>query len=203
MGMIDEYKKKYSNIMNVLFMIAIPVAIGLFIKADSIIYIIGGREYLQGSDALRILACSLLFAIGACVFSHSVLIPYNMEKVYMRVTWCSALINIILNFILIPAYGIEAAAATTLVSEIIMFVVTFSFSNKKMTFSLDIKNVRSVLIGSLLVLTICVIVRQIMHNYVSDIIVSILFSIIAYGGALILLRNPFLFRLFSMAKKKQ
>jgi len=46
------------------------------------------------------------------------------------ITICSAVFNIILNFIFIPQYGILAAAVNTLVSFMIFYFVTQIFSNK-------------------------------------------------------------------------
>ena len=45
-------------------------------------------------------------------------------------TVAGATVNLILNFIFIPQYGIVAAAATTLIGYLIMFGISYFFSRK-------------------------------------------------------------------------
>ena len=62
----------------------------------------------------------MLFAVFSCLFSYSILIPNKQEKRFLRATLVSAVTNFVLNLILIPHWGIEAAAFTTLLSEMIV-----------------------------------------------------------------------------------
>lgn len=48
---------------------------------------------------------------------------WDREKSYLKIVTISAVVNAILNLILIPFYGINAAAITTVLSEIINFAL--------------------------------------------------------------------------------
>lgn len=45
-------------------------------------------------------------------------------------TACGAVLNIILNFIFIPEYGMVVAAATTLISYVLMVSLSYIFSQR-------------------------------------------------------------------------
>ncbi len=51
-------------------------------------------------------------------------------KIVMFISFLSALINVILNFILIPIYGLEGAAFATLISAFLVFVIRLYASNQ-------------------------------------------------------------------------
>jgi O-antigen/teichoic acid export membrane protein len=110
------------KIVNTLIVLILPAAAGLTALCMPIITVFAGNSYMEGALALAILAMALLFSIFANVFFQGILMPKRMEKTITRVAIISALVNIILNLLLIPIYQQNAAAFTTLIAEIIVFL---------------------------------------------------------------------------------
>jgi O-antigen/teichoic acid export membrane protein len=106
-------------------LLTLPAAVALMIFSADVVGALYGDEYRAGALPMSILA--LAFAIRT--YSHMLsvtLAAMRMVKLELLVYCISALLNIILNTILIPHYGMEGAAAATLIS---MAVMTLLFSH--------------------------------------------------------------------------
>lgn len=115
----SEYSKYLKKIKQVLYTIVFPCVVGLFMESDNILYLIGGEQFLNGSTSLRILCLALVFAVFSCYYANTILVINREDKIFFEATIISAIVNIILNLLLIPFWGIEGAALTTVISEVI------------------------------------------------------------------------------------
>lgn len=132
---IVNYKKRIDQVTNVMIMIIFPCATMIFLLSKSIIIVVGGEAYLQGVYTLQILSVSLIFALLASITSNCILILNRKEKRCLVGTTTSAICNVVLNILLIPIIGIEAAAITTVLAELINMKIQIFFVKK----DLDIK----------------------------------------------------------------
>ena len=97
-------------------------ALLLVFFGSEILVLFFGKEYAQASTALSILAFAQLLNVGA----GSVAMLLNMtdgEKIVAMGVGAALIINIILNWILIPLYSIQGAAIATGVSLIVWNVI--------------------------------------------------------------------------------
>lgn len=105
---ISEFKSIVMQTTKTIFYSAIPIIILLFIFPEFILNFFG-KDFVIGKSVLLILAFSQV--INA--MSGSVGVILNMtgkEKVFRNILSVALLINISLNLLLIPIYGIEGAA---------------------------------------------------------------------------------------------
>src|SRR3989338_3761183 len=117
-----------------LFVAMLPMVGGLFVFASVILEVLFGKEYVVGALALQILLGGvLLYAL--CVTNQSVFVAIGKPQVVTMIIFISAAVNVGLNLILIPQYGIIGAAISTLVCYVVAFVI----SVWKMKNYLDIK----------------------------------------------------------------
>lgn len=131
-AIIDCERTKYYELMrkifSVLMLIMFPIIVFMYIESEKIIYCLGGEQYLVGTTILKILSIATIFAILSSYISNNIILVNRKEKYSLIATFVSALVNIILNFILIPRIGIAAAALTTLIAELTNFIVHFHYS---------------------------------------------------------------------------
>ncbi len=95
------------------FLIIIP----LFLFANQIVYFLYGAEYLGAALALAI-SIWALFPIFIKSATESYLINENLVKIIFVNSVVGAGVNIFLNYLLIPVYGIYGAAIATLIAYI-------------------------------------------------------------------------------------
>ncbi|MGT2910908.1 flippase [Streptococcus cameli] len=152
-----KYKSHIQTILNSLVLVLIPIAVGMMILSESIILIVGGKEYLAGDMALKILSFSLIFALLASIYTNCMLIIGRQERKILIGTSISATINVVGNFILIPFIGIAGAAFTTVLSECINFLIQCYQAKKTILADklLYHKTIISSVSGAVIVLLLC------------------------------------------------
>ena len=97
--------------------LAIPVAVYIFIFAIDCISLLCGEEYLEAVPTLRILIACVLPLVLTNLFGNQILIPSGNEKRYSQSVFVGMWINLGLNSIMIPRLGAFGAAVATLITE--------------------------------------------------------------------------------------
>lgn len=196
-----QYKSYLQKILNSLILILFPISAGMLMLSKSIIIVVGGKEYIEGDLALKILSFSLIFALIASIYTNCMLIIGRQEKKTLIGTSISAILNVVGNFILIPVIGINGAALTTVLAEMMNLLIQRYFA-KKTILNDRLLNKQSVIItfiGTGLVLLTCLIVNQFLvgDSVIISIIrvsLSILISMVLYLLVLLYFNNEFILK---------
>lgn len=202
----NGYRQLLSSLRIYLYTFIIPCIVGLFMLSENILKIIGGNEYSDGVNGFRLLCSAMFFAVFACFYSQSILIPNRKENVFMAATIISAIINVILNLIFIPLMGIRGAALTTLISEIVVLLIC-SYKSRKLHDDFGTRGMLPIAAGSLSIVVICIAVKYLPINYILQTILSVICSVISYSVFLIIGKNQaavsFLSKFSGYLNKKQ
>lgn len=201
-----ENKKQYvetsSIILNALITIAVPAMVGTFALSDEIVLILSGREYIAASMSLKILSVALVFSIFSWFYTSCVLVVNKQDRSVLKATTLAAVVNIVLNVILIPYFNQNAAALTTALAEFVSAFVCYLYGRKYFRTNLQKNDIISVLMGSLLILLICYLVRLCISSLCVSIAVSVVISMLVYGVVLVLFRNNSLKYILDFVKRK-
>ena len=82
-------------------------------------------EYIKGSDiALKLILIAMVFAFLNTLFAFS-LVAMEKQTYLLIVNLIGVVFNVITNLTFIPKYGFEAAAITTILSELIILIGTY------------------------------------------------------------------------------
>jgi O-antigen/teichoic acid export membrane protein len=116
-GQLEELQRVVTSTARVVLFCSIPIAVALifFGKFFLLLY---GQEFLRGNTALTILSAAQLFNAGMGSVGF-LLIMTGHEKDAATGVGISAILNIFLNAVLIPLWGIEGAAIATASSIIV------------------------------------------------------------------------------------
>lgn len=115
----QKHLKKASKILKILFAITLiaTVFITLTINFSSkmIITFLFDEQYIESHEVLKLYAWSIIF-MGFLVSSSKFLIAIDRNDIILIRGLIGLISNILLNFILIPVYGLIGAAWATLIS---------------------------------------------------------------------------------------
>ena len=178
----------YKLISRWLITFSIPLAI-IFISFSSKIMLVFGAEYISSSSILIVLTIATFFqtVLGGAG-------PILSMSGYTRIVFWNSLVafmlNIILNIILIPKYGIMGAAWATLISLLVIGVLRIIEVKKILGLSMySYKLLKPILAGCITCIAIFCIRSYIMNYHtVITLLLALPFSIIIYGLVLWLLR---------------
>lgn len=200
----EEYKLFINKIFSALNIILLPVIVGMFCMSNSMILLAGGEQYISGNNSLKILSVATLFAIYASLFTNCVLIVNRQEKYCLEATTVSAIVNVAMNLVLMPWFGMIGAAITTVLAEIVNCVMQIHFSKTFFDWKmLDIKSVKSCICGSVAIGIICMLCNKSFDSSLWRMISSVLISVVVYVGILIVMKNSIVHHFVRAIVKKR
>lgn len=115
---VSDQHDLYHTAMAHVAVVALPVAVGGYMLATPLITFFFGASYEASGAVLQILILSIPFVLTRGVLRVA-LITVNRQDRVMWITFGAAILNITLNLLLIPRYGMTGAAFSTLISEIV------------------------------------------------------------------------------------
>lgn len=173
---------KYS--LRYVMMVAIPSAFGLSTLARPLLQILTTPEFVAGSSVVPWVAAG---AVLQCFYSARFII-HLVGKTHLATALLgvSAVLNVVLNLVLIPRLGITGAAVATLVSYGVLGVLTLAVTRRYLKFDLSLFFIaKSILASGVMALCIWLINPE----SIAMVITSILAGIVIYFGVLLLLRG--------------
>ncbi|MFO0793955.1 MAG: flippase [Candidatus Brocadiaceae bacterium] len=111
---IEDLKKVVKFSSKLIFIISVPI-LCIFIMLPELSMKFFGKEFSTGKYALIFLVIGQF--VNACAGSVGIFLNMTGNQNYFRnIMFISAALNIILNYLLIPRYGLNGAAIATMVS---------------------------------------------------------------------------------------
>ena len=101
---------------DVLVAAAVPVIVLMLAYPEELLTITAGPDYADGAVALQLLAPFALFAFVNALFWRMALAA-RRDRALLVIAVFVLVLNVVLNLVFIPPYGLKAAAVITVVSE--------------------------------------------------------------------------------------
>jgi O-antigen/teichoic acid export membrane protein len=185
-GNVNEAKMYLSYSWKYLLMITIPSIFGLSILARPLLnYLTTSQFTSDGVYIIPFVALSSTLWGMEQIFAVALLV-FKRRKIFVIAFISGALVNIILNIILIPRYGVIAAAVTTLTAYIILTIIIGYSSCRHITFNLHLRFIAKCFLASI-VMTFCIWIINPINIF--GVIISIVFGFSLYFCLLLLLKG--------------
>lgn len=181
---IEKVKLYLKYSLKYFLLIAIPSAFGLSILSKPILLILTTPEIaLNGYLVTPFVTLSaLLFGIYSIIVNLLVL---KKKTGITGIIWIiAAILNLSLNILLVPYFGILGAAGVTLISYTIAFIMTLYYTLKYFDFNFDFKFMLKSIFASILMSLFILLIKPI---GILSIITTVLISIIIYFLVLLIL----------------
>ena len=108
--------------IKLLFAVTLPLALIFTVLAEPLTLILGGSRYLpDGAIALQLMIWSIPFGWMNSLLQYA-LVALGRQRLITRAFAAAVCFNIAANLIFIPQYGFQAAALTTIASEVVLFL---------------------------------------------------------------------------------
>ncbi|MDD1778626.1 MAG: flippase [Candidatus Helarchaeota archaeon] len=173
----------HENGLRFALMLGVPIGIATTMLAPLLITILYGKQYIEGSQALRLLGMEVIF-LFINTYLWQVFTALGKEKTVLVIACISILIAVGLSFLLTPHFGIIGTAIADLSREgvqMILFLTVLRYRWK--TLSIKPQNIFSIGIASL-ILVVCLWAVRLNSS-----LISLLFlagGMIVYGMVLFL-----------------
>ncbi len=123
-----EYMRLLSLLLCGISVMSLAVSVVLVLFGKLAIYILYGNDYMVAYAPLAILMWSTGFAMIGSARGSTWILAENLNKYSKYYVFISSAVNIVLNALLIPRFGLTGAATATLISQITTaFIAPFCF----------------------------------------------------------------------------
>ena len=137
----ELYYKRLQRLYDLVVWIAIMIALPLTLFSGRIVHLLYGAAFSAAGDVLKIYVWSGVFVFLG-VASGKWILSENLTMLSFWRTFIGAVVNIILNIVLIPLYGINGAANATLISYFISGFLFDAFHKKmRRTFIMKLQTI--------------------------------------------------------------
>ena len=128
-----NYKKKktpsdIAKIFNVFIIFALIVIVASILFAKEIVVVFTSAAFYSSASLITILIMAVFFS-NMYIFAPGMSLA-KKTKLIAIIAICAAILNIILNYTLIPVIGLRGAAYATLISAVCAFFLYQTLSNK-------------------------------------------------------------------------
>lgn len=119
---IKEFEKKNKQLYALVIYISLVVAVGFTLFGKFGILVLYGEQYLPAANVLQIIAWYTIFSYLG-VARNAWIVCCNKQRYLKYMYFGAAIINVLLNFIFIPRWGMEGAAVASLITQVCTSIV--------------------------------------------------------------------------------
>lgn len=207
-GNIGEVKRHIYYSCNYVWLIGLPLIVGFAVLSKNLSSWFLGEGYDEVPTLLVIMSVRFIFSGLGVVFGDQFFLAIGKEKYITIATSIVAVLNVVLNYFLIPPYGATGAAIATAISEItvttilVIFVIKGKYASIFRVLLLSWKYV----IASAIMFVPIYFMQKFMGYSVLSFLLITLVGILVYFITLLCLRDKFLINniknIFSLLKSK-
>ena len=126
---LDLYNKRLQRLYTIMIYIAVGVALPITFMAKDIVLILYGAQYQEAGIVLSIHIWAGIF-VGLGVTNGKWFLAENLQRLATWNTLIGAAANVVLNYFLIPVYGISGVAFATFASYGVAAYLSLLFNKK-------------------------------------------------------------------------
>lgn len=146
----NENRKKYSQVLDYLIVGLTFLAIIITLLSKEVVQIMTAESYHNAYIVVGILLFAHIIHTIGVVVGYGITIA-KKGALYVRISAIGAVVNTILNFELVPQYSFWGAAAATLITELVVFLITYYYSQRLFPCDYSLKQILGCIIISLVV----------------------------------------------------
>lgn len=170
----EALKKLMNNTSKIITAFIMPLVVGGVLLSKEIIILIFDNSFEAAYLPFTILLLYALILFFREIYGWG-LNACNMEKKYLKAVTVSALVNLVLNLIFTPKYGMNIAAIITVFSEVINIIMMRYYAKKVIVVS-NYKNIIRAILPCLIMAVVVIVFK---HLHISTLL-NILLSALVY-----------------------
>lgn len=179
--------------------LSLPMIIGLMILATPVTLIFCGDDYIASIPVLYLNAPVILLIGLTNVMGIQILYPKDKVNLVIWSVAGGALINIILNLILIPSWGATGAAIATLFAEFSVFIIQIILGRNYFPFTWKSIFLKRFVVSAVIMGILIYPIKYIINDYLLQLIISLSLGVLSYSISLYLFKDDIIRNLVSHA----
>ena len=191
----DDNQAFYKNIYNILKKLLYSVTVGMIACLPFVFGILIKQDFSEAYQYIPVLLISMFFS-NISGFYGGIFSAYKYTKIMGTTTILSAIINLLLNIVLIKVLGIWAATISSITSTFIVYILRKRKINEFVKFDEKINFI------SVVIIAICIATYYINNTYIHliNLLIVVLYCTYLNKDIIILVRDNVIKKLRGMKK---
>lgn len=155
----EQTKVFFTKLFRYFLLIIIPIVFGFIAVGKDLIMFLASERYLESSIVMpyivigqAIMACSIILNSGLFIRKKTYILTVIMI--------CACAMNVGLNIVLIPRYGILGAAQSALISQTLQTILVTYFAFREFSFRIDYPHISIYLIAAAVMYIIIISIKS-------------------------------------------
>lgn len=124
-GQIAQFRHITKKALNFVFLVATPLMLYFIFFAKEGIYFLSGTAYSESVVPMQLIMPTLILIGITNILGIQILVPLGREKIVLNSEIAGAIVNIVVNALLIQRFTSAGAAIGTLLAELVVFVYQY------------------------------------------------------------------------------
>lgn len=204
-GKREAYEEGVKKVMRFLLLIVFPVAVGMFMLSEDIVWLFAGDQYMEAVPALRIFSLRVIVVSVESILYNQIIFLHRKEKVLVMLNLLCGGLNVVLNFVFLDRLDPVVAISTTLAVELLFQVLCLYYIKTRLQMAsglFDVRNVKYVL-GAFSFVPLILLCHYCIENRLAFLAVSVTASVLLYGTMLIATKDEFYCELVTRIKQRK
>jgi len=189
-GEMDEFRRLTRKAMSFVTLLAVPLSLYFILFAREGILLLSGSAYEGSVVPMQVIMPTLLLIGMTNITGIQILVPTGREKAVLYSEIAGAIVDIILNALLIPSLRSTGAAIGTLVAEAAVLVVQFYILRDEIRDILSEIHPANILIGTGLAVAASIWTKMLHTGYFLTLAISAILFFGIYAGFLFVRKEP-------------
>ena len=186
---VAEHQRIFNYSAGTVLALTIPGMVGLWVLRDPIVAVLAPPEFAAAAPLIALVTMGYIFTVMASYYEIHLGLLFRQHWYTISVT-AAFVVNLILNFLLIPRYLILGAAIATTASFMIQFLISFFVSRQAAVVKTDWMFLAEVVIASAVMGQILVMARALLfpgpHNLYLELALMLLLGTLIYAVLIVL-----------------
>lgn len=201
-GNVETGKSNVIFSMNLVWLIGVPIMLGLIGTSSNFVPWFYGNGYEKCITLINILSPLILIIGFSSVIGLQYLVPTGHDLIFGLILFGGAIINLILNLLLIPILWSFGAAIATVLAEFIITVTMFILIRKDFSIKNIFTNSWKYIISGLIMFVVTFVLSKNLYSSFLNSIVIVFIGILIYFFILLILKDKIVYTLFQKVCKK-
>lgn len=190
-GNKEEMQKYMKQSFYFVLILSIPIILGLFSIADRFVPLFFGKGYEKTAILIKITSPIILIIGLSNLVGMQYLLPTKRTKSFTISVVAGALINFILNSLLIARYNSTGASIATLIAELTVTLIQLYIIRNEINLLEILKNTIKYICSGIIMFVIIDLVNLFYINSILEIAVKLILGSCVYFGFLIILKDKY------------
>lgn len=186
----------------VAFFLGIPLTFGMMSTATCLVPWFYGAGFDRVAPNIMVISPIILIVGLSNVIGVQYLLPTGRQNAYFISVLCGSLMNVVLNFILIPQLLSLGAAIASIIAELSVLVVQIIVTRKEFDFALIIRSSVKYIVAGIIMFGIIALETRFLNPSIISSLIQVITGVVVYFTALTVMKDDLIEEIIGRVAKQ-